>query len=404
MVGIRMALVSSSVAGWCLLVSCNDVRSPRTSTTQVEAPGGVRVTEQQLMMQTTQATVTTAAVGALVDSEKPNICCRNISSGERKWVPEDQCTGGFWQVYRKGEIEYEYQCNDCKCNADCPWGMHCPDEGRSTAPGCADGCRYDTCPPSSGVYCHDSSVSAKPTYKCTEGCTTQSWGYGACPPGQVCTEEGKIGKCAKGCATSDQCKPGQYCKREDPDSRVGQCTGFVQYPKDGDCTRCETIVEQCGTGKCDVYVGEGTVTVTRGVCPEGQYCKRVASRADGGTSGKCSAGCSRTFDCAPGKVCRTPDGQIEGTCVDPTTISCDESKAGVCPEGSHCEREEGKNTAKCRLGGCTNNYDCVLAAALCMEPLNSRCNTFSRTCYLPDRIDELDEVPPEPRSALERAP
>ncbi|HEX2573668.1 MAG TPA: outer membrane exchange protein TraA family protein [Polyangia bacterium] len=278
-------------------------------------------------------------------------------------------------------INANYQCAECRDNADCPGGRICdPDthtclecsrdehclhgtvcQNNRCTPCAADnacaGSSCNCCP--SGTRCAMLSPESMPT--CVE-CTQDV----DCPTGRRC--DTTIGRCVESfpdCNTRDRCGP--QCRRC-PDDRPYCLLGEV-------CVACTSDVD-CGAGKfchsgqCDACVVDRRCGVRCLSCGgDTPFCQ-----TSDGTAGKARCvGCTNDKDC-PGGRCDT----ATNTCTPTCTVTCPAGQLchgdrcvecygnSQCPCGSSCDVTTGSCVPKCGdSSDCQGDEYCDYAAKVC---------------------------------------
>ncbi len=241
-----------------------------------------------------------------------------------------------------------HRCAECNADKDCPRGLTCdahacvPCSARTSCAGASCNC----CAGGEAVRCAALAPGASPT--CVE-CTSDAH----CRNGTRCDSvNGRCVEAVAPCNTADQCGPQcTRCPSERPQCLDGQvCVecrsdldcGAGRFCQSGECSACAVdrrCGERCGScgGDTPFCQGDGT--------PAGSSCVGCRGDADcpgstcDGQTRRCSAPCAVT--CAAGTRC---DG-----------ARCVECSADThCPCGGSCDRATGKCSA-----ACTESYDCA---------------------------------------------
>jgi outer membrane exchange protein TraA len=279
-------------------------------------------------------------------------------------------------------INSNFQCAECRDDADCPDGRVCDPTTRvclvcSRDEHCKHGtvCQNNQCIPCAA----DNACAGSSCNCCPSGTRCDALGPSAMPTCVECTQDGDcpsnrrcdttVGRCVEQfaeCNTSDRCGP--QCRRC-PDDRPYCLLGEV-------CVACRSDVDCddgkfCHSGQCDACVVDRRC---------GQRCLSCGGdtpfcqSSDGTARNARCVGCTNDEDC-PGGRCDTSTG----TCSSACTVSCPAGELcygdrcvecygnSQCPCGASCDPTTNRCTPKCGdSSDCQGNEYCDYAAKVCL--------------------------------------
>ena len=119
---------------------------------------------------------------------------------------------------------------------------------------------------------------------CAKSCVNSCKSHHHCPPGQLCSGPGKVGKCAASCV-GKLCKYGYRCANEESYCSDGKCAASCVGKFGQHDYRCASGESCCSDGKCAASC-VGTSCEDNSDCGTGETC---CDRANG--TGKCAASC-----------------------------------------------------------------------------------------------------------------
>lgn len=243
-------------------------------------------------------------------------------------------------------------------------------DSTDASPDVSDGCASDD-------ECGPGEACILELAVCVVGCRDDA----ACGPGRICEEAAAL--CVEGCREDAECGAGRVCD-EATRACVGACLSSSECPGREQCSPEGRCVPGCSEGSCPE--GSGCVLAT-GQCVEG--------RCEGGVRGCDDPSLpnwdERTCSCVECVLDRQCGGRVcrEGECTDECATACNPRVPGACSGGTpYCidgccvtclTDDECASDQICEGGACTLKATCIGEEA-CAEGFSCVGTRCERTC------------------------